>query len=90
MLIVHSDIFFGERLNMKMDHGLTTYDTLTHNFCSNKSRKGKEKPLQQLAQKSQELTNNGQLSLFLPLLSNQDQRKPDILPNQSHWLPHFS
>ena len=70
MPIVHSDIFF-ETLNMKMDKGLTIRDK----FCSNKSRKAKQRPLQQLAQKGQELVNNSQISLFLIRLSTQDQRR---------------
>ena len=64
------DIFF-ETLNVKMDEGLTIYDK----FCSNKSRKAKQRPLQQLAQKGQELVNNRQISLFLLRLSTQDQRR---------------
>ena len=79
MPVVHSDIFFVfffldiffETLNVKMDEGLTIYDK----FCSNKSRKAKQRPLQQLAQKGQELVNNRQISLFLLRLSTQDQRR---------------
>ena len=69
MPVVHSDIFF-ETLNVKMDEGLTIHDK----FCSNKSRKA-QRPLQQLAQKGQELVNNCQISLFLLRLSTQDQRR---------------
>ena len=60
-----------ETLNVKMDEDLTIHDK----FCSNKSRKAKQRPLQQLAQKGQELVNNRQISLFLLRLSTQDQRR---------------